>query len=185
MAILATGLAVFFAAHVIPIAPSLRDAATKPLGVGGRKILVSLLSAAGFALIIWGKAEAPFVAVFDPPAWGRMATHAVMPLAFVFLVAAYAPANRIRAGVRHPMLLAVVLWAAGHLAANGDLASLLLFGGFATYALVDLGAAARRPAARPKVGSWIADAGVVVIGLVIYVAVLHAHPILFGVRALT
>ena len=36
---------------------------------------------------------------------------------------------------RHPFLWAVTLWSAGHIAANGDLASIVFFGGFALLAL--------------------------------------------------
>ena len=36
------------------------------------------------------------------------------------------------------MLVGIILWAIGDLFANGDLASLLLFGAFLAYAIVDL-----------------------------------------------
>ena len=38
---------------------------------------------------------------------------------------------------RHPMLTALMIWAFAHLLANGDLASLLLFGSFLAFAVVD------------------------------------------------
>ena len=44
--------------------------------------------------------------------------------------------SRIRSAVGHPMLTALMIWAFAHLLANGDLASVLLFGsllGFAVY----------------------------------------------------
>ena len=40
------------------------------------------------------------------------------------------PAGHIKHAIRHPMLIGTILWAAGHLLANGDLASLFLFGAF-------------------------------------------------------
>ena len=57
-----------------------------------------------------------------------------MWVVFVLLVAAYTPTH-IRRTVRHPMMLAVLIWALLHLLVNGDLASLLLFGGLGAFAV--------------------------------------------------
>jgi uncharacterized membrane protein len=51
-------------------------------------------------------------------------------------VRAYLP-GKIKATVRHPMLAAIKFWALAHLIANGDLASIILFGSFLAYAVVD------------------------------------------------
>ncbi len=90
---------------------------------------------------------------------------------FVLLVAAYLP-GRISRATRHPMLLAVKLWALAHLLANGTLADLLLFGGFLLWAAADRVSLKRRShgappqlAARPA-NDWIA----LLVGLVIYLA---------------
>ena len=65
------------------------------------------------------------------------------------------------------MLLAVKFWAFAHLLVNGDLASVLLFGAFLVWAVVDRVAVARRqdplPAAGPR-----NDVIAVVSGLVIW-----------------
>ena len=55
---------------------------------------------------------------------------------FVLLLAAYLP-GRIKAAVKHPMLVATKLWATAHLLANGNLADVLLFGGFLAWAVAD------------------------------------------------
>jgi uncharacterized membrane protein len=55
---------------------------------------------------------------------------------FSLLVATYAP-GRIRAATKHPMLLATMIWATGHLLANGTVADLLLFGSFLLWAVAD------------------------------------------------
>jgi uncharacterized membrane protein len=64
--------------------------------------------------------------------------------AFILLVAAYVPGNRIKAAIGHPMVAGVKLWALAHLLANGSLADLLLFGGFLAWAVASFAAARRR-----------------------------------------
>ena len=63
--------------------------------------------------------------------------------AFILLVAAYVP-GQIKAKVRHPFLVAIKTWALAHLIANGDLASIFLFGSFLLYAVYDRIAVKRR-----------------------------------------
>lgn len=67
---------------------------------------------------------------------------------FVLVVAAYAP-GRIKAAVKHPMVLAVKIWAFAHLLANGDLASVLLFGSFLAWGVVARISLKKRQAANP------------------------------------
>ena len=64
---------------------------------------------------------------------------------FVLLIAAYVP-GEIKAKVKHPFLDAISTWALAHLIANGDLASIILFGSFLAYAVFDRIALKRRPA---------------------------------------
>lgn len=119
--------------------------------------------------------------LFDPPSWGRHAAMALVLVGFVLLVAAFLPAGRIKAAARHPMIVAVGMWALGHLLANGDLAALLLFGAFLVYAAVYLIAAASRGDPAPAVVSPRSDLGAIAGGAVAYFAVLWLHPLLFGV----
>jgi uncharacterized membrane protein len=48
-------------------------------------------------------------------------TRLLMLPAMIALVAAYVP-SRIRSALKHPMLVAIKLWALSHLIVNGDLA---------------------------------------------------------------
>ena len=105
--------------------------------------------------------------------------------ALVSLAAAYAPPSRIKSMLRHPMLVAVKLWALSHLLVNGDLGSLLLYGSLLAWAVYDRIAVKRRgdPGA-PRVASFGRnDAIVVLIGSVAYVAILWLHDTLIGVAA--
>jgi len=183
MVYLVAGLALFLLTHAVSRLRGLRAALVS--AVGGEqpfKGVYSVLSLVGFGLLVWGygvyRAE-DWTAVWTPPDWTRHLAFTLMLPVFVLLVAAYAP-GWIKAAVVHPMLLAVKLWALAHLVSNGDLGSILLFGGFLAWAVmarVALGRAQRVPS------PWtVGDTVAVVAGLGVYAAVLFwLHPVLFGV----
>jgi uncharacterized membrane protein len=84
--------------------------------------------------------------------------------------------------LKHPMLVAVKIWALAHLLANGDLASVLLFGTFLVWAVFDRISAKRRAAPIPAAGPALNDVIAVVAGLVVYALfVWRLHELLFGV----
>lgn len=176
---LAAGLVLFFGIHLaISIGPC-RRAIGQALGETPKKLLVTVVSFVGLGLIIYGYQQAPFDPVYNPLSEARGLAHAVLPLAFIALAGAHAPSN-IKRYLRHPMSLAVLAWAAVHLAANGDLASVLLFGAFALYALLDILVTSRPgppPPPRPRSNDLIA----IVAGIVAYSAAMWAHGALFGV----
>jgi uncharacterized membrane protein len=105
---------------------------------------------------------------------------------FPLLAAAYLP-GRIKAALKHPFLVAVKLWAAAHLLANGTLADVLLFGSFLAWAVADRISLKRRPQ-RPLPGAPerpMNDLIAVVAGLVLYgVFVTWLHQWLIGVAPL-
>ena len=79
--------------------------------------------------------------------------------AMIALVAAYVP-SRIHTWLKHPMLVAIKIWALAHLLANGDLAALVLFGSFLAFAVYDRISVKRRAALGPlgaKTGPWYND----------------------------
>jgi uncharacterized membrane protein len=53
---------------------------------------------------------------------------------------------------RHPFLWAMALWATGHLVVNGDLPSLVLFGGILALSLIGMRAIDRKSRRRDPVG---------------------------------
>ncbi len=104
------------------------------LGKNGYRALFSVVSTLGLALVVWGFAKAPVVQIWYPPVWTRHLALLLMLPVFPLLFAAYLP-GKIKAKVRHPMLAAIKFWALAHLIANGDLASIILFGSFLAYAV--------------------------------------------------
>jgi uncharacterized membrane protein len=182
MGTLIAGLVIFLGAHSVSIvAPNLRNRMALSLGPVGWQVVYSLVSIAGFVLIVNGYAEARLdpVVVYSPPVWTRHLASLLMLPVFVLLLAAYLP-GRIRTATKHPMLTATKLWAFAHLLANGMLHDLLLFGAFLAWAVADRISLKRRtPRPTPALpASKLNDAIAVAGGLALYVVFamwLHAR----------
>jgi len=181
MQILQIGLALFIGVHLVALVAPLKSSLQNMLGAKGYKGVFSLLSLIGFGLIIWGMIEAPRVPVFEPPTWAKTAAFVLVPIALILIASAHMK-GLLRAVFRHPMMLGILIWAGVHLAANGDLASLWLFGGFAAYALISLSAGFLR--AEETDFEINAKHDFMAIGGGIAMAIVFAflHPILFGVQ---
>ena len=183
------GLILFFAVHLLPIMPGLRARVRDAVGGGGYRGLFSLISLLGLVLIVIGYGDlrtsvAANPELWSPPTWTRHIAFLLMIPSLILLVSAYLP-NRIRDAVGHPMLAAIKIWALAHLLANGDLASVILFGSFLAYAVIDRISVKRRNARGPvgdKSGGLSGDVTVVVVGLLVYIAILFfAHEWLIGI----
>jgi uncharacterized membrane protein len=187
LAIMILGLAVFVAPHVFVTRREARKAAIERYGEGAYKGLFSLLSIVGVILIGWGFARyraTGWIDVWSPPMWMRHVTVALVWPAIVFIVAAYIPGN-IKRALKHPMLVGVKLWAFAHLLSNGDLGSIVLFGGILAWAVFDRISLKRRtdpggPAI--PVGGGGNDVVAIVVGTLLYLALgLWFHPLVIGV----
>ena len=186
MLLLIIGLVLFLGIHSVSIvAEGWRDSTMQRVGEGSWKGIYSLVSLAGFGLIVWGYGEARLdpVLLYAPPAWLRHVGMLVLLPVFPLLVAVYFP-GRIKRVAKHPMLLATKLWALAHLLMNGMLADVLLFGGFLIWAIADRISMKRRTQ-RPLPSlpeSKINDVIVFVVGIGIYfVFVKWLHTVLIGI----
>jgi uncharacterized membrane protein len=186
MRVLLLGLVIFFAGHSVSIvAEAWRDRMAQRLGTGTWQGLYAAVALIGFVLIVYGYglARDEPVVLYSPPVWLRHVTLVLMIPVFPLLLATYLP-GRIQAGTRHPMLVAVKLWAFAHLLANGTLADTVLFGSFLVWAIIDRISLKRR-ARRPVPGappSKANDIIAVVAGLAVYaIFVLWLHTRLFSV----
>jgi len=189
MSALILGLVLFLGMHSVRIvADGTRSAFIARRGAGAWKGLYTVVSLAGFALILWGDGQARLqpVVLWDSPLWTRHLAGALMLPALVLLVASQVPGNGIKARVHHPQVLAVKTWALAHLLANNTLADVLLFGGFGLWAVLDFRSARQRDRAAGTVyppGQPARTALVVVLGLALWaVFAFGAHQWLFGVR---
>jgi uncharacterized membrane protein len=184
MALLIFGLLLFFGTHLSPGVFGLRPLLTSKLGEKAFSGIYIAMSVTGMLCLIGGKAIAPYSGLYHPPLWGKPLTPALMAAACILLAALFVPTNLKRL-TRHPMLWGIALWSTAHLLANGDLASVLVFGGFGSYALLSMWSLNKRGAklsTTPR--SPVNDLLLVIIGLAICAAIVWLHPYLFGVPAI-
>lgn len=185
MSMLIIGLVLFLGIHSVRIfAPGWRDARVAAMGEGPWKGVYTLVAIVGLVLLIWGyslaRPEAAFF--YEPPAWVKHAVALLMLLALIIFMVSQVPAGKMKPALKHPMLLSVKIWAVAHLAANGDLASILLFGSFLVWAIVDRISVAKRDAPLPEEGPVMWDIVAIVSGVAIYLLfVWQLHAWLFGV----
>ena len=191
MVYMIAGLVVFFGAHLFTTfrtrAPG--EGLRARLGYGPYMGLYTLISIAGIVLIVIGYgAMRPAMVVWAPPVWLKHLNILIQLAAFIILFAAYTPTGHIKKTLKHPMLVGVKLWAAGHLLANGELNSILLFGAFLAYAVIDRIVLKKRgdlgpgPDVKPNL---MGDGLAVAIGIGFWLAMLlWLHPVLFVMPAL-
>lgn len=206
----------FLASHAIPARPRLRDAGIRRLGTVGYHLAYSALS---LAVTVWlglAYAEAPFTPLWDQQPWMRWVPLVAMFFSSQLVVLGLTTANPFSIGIggrgfdperpgilrltRHPLLWALVLWAAAHIVPNGDVAALILFGPLLLLALAgpalmerkrrrslgpDAFAALARRTHAPsaavlgEIGPWRP-----MIGAALYAALLYLHPVIIGVSPL-
>lgn len=189
MLLLILGLVLFLGAHSVAIIDNgWRERVIARFGEMPWKAAAGLIALCGFVLIVigYGDARQSPVLLYTTPIWMRHVALLLMLPVFPLLFAAYMP-GRIQSAAKHPMLLAVKLWAVSHLLANGTLADVLLFGGFLAWAVADRISLKRRPQS-PVPGAparkWN-DLVALGLGLALYVAfVLWLHRWMMGVAPL-
>lgn len=215
-------MAAFAGSHFVP---RLRDLRGRLIALVGRRTYFSVYGLVSLAILAWiiaAAGRAPFVMLWPQEPWMRWVPNLVMPLALVLAAAGFGirqphtvgakrgatfdPGNPGLAAVtRHPLLLALALWAGAHVLPNGDLAHVILFGGFAALSLAAIplfDARARRLEGPDFFGQtailslrplgcaawWRANRRALAlraaVGLVLWAGLLHAHAMLFGVSPL-
>jgi uncharacterized membrane protein len=186
MSWLVAGLIIFFAVHSISIVNEpWRDRMVAKMGEAPWKGIYSVVATIGFFLFIWGyglaRQESAIIYISVP--WLMHLSMLLLIPVFPLLLATYFPGS-IRAFVRHPMLLATILWAFAHLLVNGRLTDILLFGSFLVWSGLDL-FSMRQRVQRPvpsAPASRFNDLITLVLGLALYsMFVVWLHSMLIGV----
>ncbi len=183
------GLLLFLGTHSVRIvADGWRTRSRARLGALRWRVLYTLMSLLGFALIVWGFGQArqmPLQLWSPPPGFRHLALLLTL-LSFVLLAAAYVPGNRIKTRIHHPMMISVQLWAAAHLLANGNLAQVVLFGTLLIWSVLVFMAAKKRDvrdSIRYSQGTTGATGITVALGVALWIAfTLWLHGLLIGVR---
>ena len=169
----AAALAAFILLHVGLSATPLRGAVVRAIGEWPYRGLFSVASAAALAWMIFSfgaaRAAPDNPVLWTPPAWTHHVTALFVFCAFLLAVpglvtpgpttvgmegamAKPEPARGMMRITRHPFLWGVALWGAGHLIANGEGTSLMLFGGLAAMVLFGTRSIDRKSAARDPEG---------------------------------
>jgi uncharacterized membrane protein len=147
MALFILGLVLFLGSHSVRVfAEGWRTQKLAQWGEKFYKGMYSVASLVGFVLMVYGfskiRWDSPLLWV--PPVGMRHLAALLMLPSLVLLVASQVPHNAIKAKLRHPMVLAVKVWALAHLLANGKLADMVLFGAFLVWAVLNFRASRQR-----------------------------------------
>jgi len=141
------------------------------------KTMVTVVLLISLGLMIWGYRGAEFIPVWYPPAFLVHVNNLLMLIA-IFVFGMSATTGRLRGKMRHPQLTAVKIWAVAHLLVNGDVASIILFGGLLAWAVIEVILINRAEPVwdRPEPGAAKKDVLLVVITLVAFgvIAAIHA-----------
>lgn len=132
--LLIAGLALFAYAHLFK---RLKPEARAAMGDAKGRGLLSLAMVAGVVLMVVGYRAAPVITIWSPPDFLTHLNSLLMIIAF-WLFAQSFIAGKLATKIRHKQLSAVKAWAIAHLLVNGDLASVLLFGGMLAWAVASV-----------------------------------------------
>lgn len=219
-------LLVFLAAHVLPAQASLRARLVALLGERGYLLVFSALSLLLLTWLVHAVWRAPTVVLWYFAPWQAWVPLLAMPVACVLASTALGAPNPLSFGgarqarfdpyapgaagiCRHPLLLALAIWALAHLVPNGELATVLLFGSLGLFALLGMRVLDRRRQHSLGLSHWQTLAANtsnlplrsllrgawrprwrgfpwyrVALGLLLYLLLLWAHPHVLGVPAL-
>lgn len=171
MTLLIVGLALWIVAHRMKrLAPNVRAS----LGDAGKGIVAVVLFV-GLVLMIIGYRSAPIIQVWSPPAFLVHVNNLMMVVAVAVFAMAHTK-GRLRGRMRHPMLTSVKIWSLAHLLVNGDLASIVLFGGMLVWAVGSVIMINRaEPWDRPEPGEKGRDIIFIVITVVTFAVMVGVH----------
>lgn len=192
VALLVFSIVLFLVLHSLRVfAPAWRERTIARMGVHAWRGVYSLLSIASLVLLIYafGASRAVTPMLYNPPRFMTHITLTLMLIAMILLMASILPAGKIAVWVKHPMVTSVKVWAFAHLLSNGELNSVLLFGGFLIWAvLVRISAKRRQRAGEKVVRDFVStqyDIASVIGGIALYaVILLYLHQMLIGVSPL-
>lgn len=148
-------MALFMVSHMLPTRPQMRQPLTAVLGPRGFLFLYSLVSVALLYWLIAAAGRAPHITMWEYAPWQTLVPNLVMPIAILLVVLAIGAPNPLSFGgahserfdpdhpgligiTRHPLLWALLLWSVAHMAPNGDLAHIVLFGTFGAFSLAGM-----------------------------------------------
>lgn len=162
---------VFFLTHTTPVRPANKARVVAHLGAPGFTLSYSALSIAALSFVISAANRAPTVELWAWAPWQNHVTLLAMALSVAITALAIARPNPLSFGgrnnhsfdpqsagivgwMRHPLLVALLVWALGHLIPNGNLAHVILFGIFACFSALGMRIIDRRQTRIQGVEEW-------------------------------
>lgn len=209
---------VFLLSHSVPIRPPVKPMIVARIGSTAFTLLYSALSTAVLVWLIVAAGRAPYVELWPRLPWQNHVTLVAMTaVCLIVAMAAFRPnpfsfggwrdagfnptSPGIAGWLRHPYLAALALWAAGHAVANGDIAHVLLFGGFALFALLGMRLIDRRRRREKGQEQWLSliratkagrslipDANMIgrlLAALALVAGLVSLHPLIIGLDAVS
>ena len=177
MTLLIAGVLIWTLVHLFKrLMPKARASVDVKIGEGPAKGIIALIFLATIVMMVFGFMAAGEQAVYEPPSWGAVVNNLLMVIA-VFLMGAGSGKGVSPTLLRHPMLVGVIVWSGGHLLANGDMRSIVLFGGLGVWAVLNMLMINMREGVwdRPEAGPIKADIKTVVISLIIFAVIATIH----------
>lgn len=187
MVFMVIGLALFTLVHLFPcVAPDTRGQLVGRLGENAYKGIFSLLILLGIISIVVGWRSTLPTLIYLPPAGLVLPAKLVILLGVLLIVAANLP-SRIKQFLRHPQLTGVLIWSIGHLLANGDNRSVIVFGTLAVWCIVSILAINRRDGAweKPEPEGLAVELKLLVGTAVVAGLMIYFHQYLSGIPLLT
>lgn len=133
MGLLELGVLLWAGAHFFKrAAPDLRAR----MGDAGKGV-VAVAVVISIVLMVIGYRAADVVILWSLGSWSVHLNNLLMVIAVMLFGTGHSK-SRLRATMRHPMLYGLLVWVVAHLLVNGDLASLMLFGGLGLWAMVTI-----------------------------------------------
>jgi len=204
----------FFLSHSIPVRPTVKSRIVAKTGALGFALLYSALSIAILTWIIIAAGRAPFIEIWGWAAWQNHLPLTGMLVAIVIVTMAFGQPNPLSFGgwnnqtfdpdnsgligwIRHPLLVALLIWAGTHLIPNGNLAHVIVFGLFAGFSILGMAIIDRRARRILGAENWqhlsttrrsltLTRRGItrIALGVLIYLAALYSHEWVIGVSPL-
>ena len=174
--ILILGVALWWGAHLFKrVAPDRRAT----MGNGGKGIVAGAIGVS-IILMIVGFRGTPYVDLWTPPTFMTHINNLLMIIA-IFMLSPAPKRGKVLQGMRHPMLTGFGVWTVAHLLVNGDLSSIIMFGGLLVWAIMTARiVTAAEPNWTPNTGGTLAKDGVFLVGSIVVLGVIGMVHTLLG-----
>ncbi|MBT8139800.1 MAG: NnrU family protein [Gammaproteobacteria bacterium] len=182
MTLIIVGVILWSVLHLFPaLAHAKRITVIEKIGIGKYKLLFTLLIFASIACMVFGwRNTAP--ELLYVASWLPLHLAYVLIYSGVFLMVASGFNTRVKQLIRHPQLTGFAIWAAMHALLNGDTRALVLFGGLALWAIIEIFALNVRDGEwhKPQPPSRLRELKPLLTSVALFALLFFIHPYLSG-----